>query len=354
MSGQGQVVSESVQQFEKRKQDHITLSLDPRNEAVGFSGLDSIQLQHQPFPEINFPDVRIDHRIFELNMKTPFLISSMTAGHDAAPSLNAILAKACETRGWLFGVGSQRKELFFEEAKMEWQKVRQIAPEVKIIGNLGLSQVIHIDVDNFSRLAENIKATAMFIHTNPLQECLQSEGTPYFKGGIDAIKRLCQSLQIPVIVKETGCGFSQSAIEKLIDTGIYAVDVSGLGGTHWGRIEGGRSSSESPQSQAAQIFADWGISTVQSVWNAVTAKPPFNIWASGGVRSGLDAAKLLAMGAEVVGFAKPLLQAALKGSDCLEKTMHDIEFQLKVAMFCCGCETLQQLKNEKVWKWQNN
>src|SRR5262249_44786341 len=145
-----------------------------------------------------------------------------------------------------------------------------------------------------------------------------------------AIETLCKNLSIPVIIKETGCGFSEKTLKRLDSTGIAAVDLSGYGGTHWGRVEGGRTTNEKQQ-QAASVFANWGISTVNAMINAIYAKPSYEIWASGGVRNGLDAAKLLAMGARRIGLAQPMLAAALQGRDFLINFMENIEYELKIA-----------------------
>ena len=153
----------------------------------------------------------------------------------------------------------------------------------------------------------------MIVHTNPLQECIQPEGTPHFKGGLQALENLCRDLAVPVILKETGCGFSRKTLEKLKGVGLAAVDVSGKGGTHWGRVEARRLPAGHVREAAGESFADWGHTTVDSLMAARGVEWPRELWASGGVRNGLDAAKLIALGADLVGLAKPVLEAALKG-----------------------------------------
>jgi isopentenyl-diphosphate delta-isomerase len=191
---------------------------------------------------------------------------------------------------------------------------------------------------------------------NALQECLQPEGTPQFAGGLKAIQRIAKKIKIPIIIKETGCGFSLKTLKTLKNTGIYAVDISGLGGTHWGRIEGDRARSNSNQEKAAKTFQNWGIGTIQSMANGIkmngkASKGSYNLWASGGVRTGLDAAKLLAMGAEAVGFAKPAMEQALSGKNSLFEWMGKIEYELKVAMFCTGSGNIKQLKKAE-WTYK--
>lgn len=344
--------AESNVQFESRKRDHIRLSLADKNQASGESGLDRVLLIHEALPDLNFKNVSLAQISLKTKCKTPFLVSSMTAGHDKSTELNVLLARACQERGWRMGVGSQRRELNDLAAAAEWKSLRKSAGKVQLLGNLGLAQLIKTKTSAIERLVDSLEATAMIIHLNALQECLQPEGTTDFKGGLKAIEKLCKNLSVPVIVKETGCGFSHSTLKRLKGTGIAAVDVSGLGGTHWGRIEGDRAPSDDVRYAAALSFANWGIPTVDSVADAVSIKPKYEVWASGGVRSGLDAAKLLAMGASIVGFAKPILEGALAGEEVLIQRMATFEFELKTALFCTGSEDIQELQRKKVWKWR--
>ena len=344
--------TEPREQFEKRKQDHIQLSLSPKNQAVGEAGFDRVVLVHEALPDLNFADINIQSRSLDFNTKTPFLISSMTAGHTASVDLNALLAGAAESFGWRMGVGSQRKELNDIEAAKEWRAIRKRAPKVHLFGNLGLAQLIRTKVSGMERLVDSLEANGMIIHLNSLQECVQPEGTPAFRGGVKALAELAQKLSVPVIVKETGCGFSRATLKKLRGIGLGAVDVSGFGGTHWGRIEGDRNKADSVRKEVAATFANWGISTVESLSEAVTLKKDYEVWASGGVRTGLDAAKLLAMGASTVGFAMPILEAALQGEKQLHRKMATVEYELKTAMFCTGSVNLEDLRLNKVWKWR--
>ncbi len=339
--------NEPIEQFEERKQDHIRLALNPENEAAGSSGLDRISLRHEALPELDFSEIDISTQAFGKVCPTPFFICSMTAGHSSAQSINLVLAQASAQQGWLMGVGSQRRQLFDASAKKEWLSIRKEVPDARLIGNIGLSQLIQTPMDDIERMLEPLAAEALFIHTNPVQECLQPEGTPYFKGGLQAIENICQKLCIPVIFKETGCGFSKQTLSKLLNCGLYAVDLSGLGGTHWGRIEGKRSITM--HAQAAQTFRNWGISTVSSLLHGQSLSPDYELWASGGVRSGLDAAKLLAIGAKHVGFAKPILEAALAGYDTLSQYMQRVEFELKMSLFCTGSCHIEALRENDVW-----
>ena len=343
---------EKYKQFTQRKQDHIRLSLDGRHQAMGLSELEKIDLVHEAFPEINFDEIRIDQSRLGLEGKTPFLISSMTAGHKDSFKINALLARVASERGWLMGVGSQRRELTDDKAADEWRKVKAQAPCAELLANIGISQVITTPVFQLQKLVDSLAAKALIVHTNPLQEALQLEGTPQFKGGLRALSQLVRELSVPVVVKETGCGFSQKTLKQLRETGVAVIDVSGLGGTHWGRIEASRAGAQSLQERAGETFAEWGISTLRSLHNAKEVKGEFEIWASGGLRTGLDAAKLLAMGAKVIGFAQPVIKAAIEGEEVLLRWMEQIEFELRVAMFCTGCQSLQKLYQKGVWVWK--
>lgn len=340
---------ETPDNFERRKEQHIHLALDPQNQAIGQSKFEQIQLVHEALPDLDFNDINIGTTTLGHSFKTPFFISSMTAGHPNGVHINHLFAKVSVARGWLMGVGSQRRQLFDSEAAQEWQAIRAEFPTVKLLGNIGISQLIQAPLAQIEAMVDSLQAIGMIIHTNPLQECLQPEGTPQFKGALRAIENLSQHLSVPVIIKETGCGFSMKTLSRLNDCGVTAVDISGLGGTHWGRIEGARAESDTIRSNAAQTFKNWGIHTVDALLNAIDCRPRFEIWASGGVRSGLDAAKLLAVGAKMIGIAQPLLEAAMQGEQSLLTRMERFEFELKTAMFCTGCADLQIMRENNVW-----
>ncbi len=344
-------MSESSSQFEKRKQDHIRIALDPRSQAEGRSGLDSVQLVHEALPNLNFKEVDSSTSFFSKKISAPFFVSSMTAGHDKGLEINSRLARLSAEKQILMGVGSQRRELADPEARQEWKEVRKQAPKALLLGNLGIAQVIRTPVDQIRALVESLEAEALFIHLNPLQECLQPEGTTEFRGGEAAIQALVQTLSIPVIVKEVGCGFSRDTLKRIYNLGVYAVDVSGLGGTHWGRVEGYRSEKTELLFQVAQTFENWGLSTVESLLSAKEIDEKIPVWASGGVRDGLQAAKLLALGADMVGMAQPWLKAALESPESVDALYEKLLLELRIAMFCTGVATIGELKTKRVWKW---
>ena len=329
--------------YEKRKKDHIHLALKEAN-FEGNNGLSRIKLIHEALPDLNWDDLDISTTILGKKFPTPFFVSGMTGGFDGAQKINWRLAQACSQKGWIMGVGSQRKQLFQEQAHLEWLEIKKEFPDLFLIGNLGISQLIHTPVEKVEELVDALGACAIMIHTNPLQECLQPEGTPQFLGWKKALERLTKKLSVPVCVKETGCGFSQSTLQSLCGLGIQAVDVSGYGGTHWGRIEGDRISSKDIRKDAAQTFSHWGQSTLSSllVSQDLTNKD-FEIWATGGITHGLDAAKCLALGACAVGFAHLMLKKAMKSEKDLMDQMFLLEYELKIALFCTGSKTIKDL-----------
>ena len=335
-----------TQRFEARKREHIEHSLNPDHQAKGLSGLDQIHLWHDALPELDFQEISLATTCLGRSLPTPFYIAGMTAGHEKAFEMNRMLAHACQQRGWAMGVGSQRRDLESSSSKGldQWKRLRDEAPDLILFANLGISQLIHAPIQEVKRVVDEIDAQALVVHANALQEALQPEGTPHFKSGLSTLQAICHELSKPVILKETGCGFAPHTLKKLSSLGLAAIDISGLGGTHWGRIEGARAEENSIQAAAAQTFAHWGVSTVDSVRAAVQIMPTSTeVWASGGVRSGLDAAKLIALGAHRVGYAKPALEAVMKGAAALEFWMELQEFELKVALLCTGFKSCREL-----------
>ncbi len=337
--------------FDRRKQDHLRLAMDLRTQVTGAAGFDFVRLTHEALPDLNFSEISLQTKILGLDCQSPFYISSMTAGHERGEVINSRLARLSHERGILMGVGSQRKELLDESAASEWKKIRALSPKARLIGNIGIAQLIHSPISQIQKLVDSLQAVALFVHLNPLQEVMQPEGTPEFKGGLKAIAQLVKSLSVPVIVKEVGCGFSAATLIRLEEAGVAVVDISGLGGTHWGRLEGLRSDEESLHFKAAQAFKDWGIPTLESLWLAKENLKQTEAWASGGVRSGLDAAKLLALGAKAVGVAKPFLEGALQSDQALAKILDQYEFELKTALFCTGLGSVSEFGQKKVWTW---
>ncbi len=339
--------------FESRKQDHIRFALDPTSQTTGLSGLDRVRLEHDALPELNFDQISLSMQSLGQSRATPFFISSMTAGHAEAAQLNRRLAAMADKRGWAMGLGSQRRDLHrASEAGIEGAEIKEQFSSLELYSNLGISQVIETPIEVIQNLVRRSGASALCIHLNGLQEVMQPEGTPQFLGAVDKIRECVETLGLPVILKETGSGFSKTTLRKISKFSLGAVDVSGVGGTHWGRIEGMRAAQvgASIQENASKTFKNWGISTVESTLNArELLDSKTEVWSSGGVKTGLDAAKLIALGATRVGFAQSALEAALKGSEALELWAATCEFELKTALFCMGSSNCQNLLETQKW-----
>ncbi|MCB0349248.1 MAG: type 2 isopentenyl-diphosphate Delta-isomerase [Bdellovibrionales bacterium] len=335
---------ENTDQFEQRKQEHIKLSLTSEMQTRDLLGLDQIQLIHEALPEMNFEDVKVFDESCSL-FSSALFVASMTAGHSEGDKINRTIAEACSIMSWPFAVGSQRRELYDKEDGKIWKELRNKYANLSLLGNIGLSQLIQAKPADIQSMIENMNPKALMVHTNPLQEVIQKEGTPYFRGGIEALENVCKTVKVPVILKETGCGFSKETLAKLNQIGLHAVDLSGLGGTHWGRIEGKRS--DLLKSNVATTFKDWGNSTLDSLLAAQTQKLNYQIWASGGIRSGLDVAKCIALGAKKVSLAKPIMERALVSTEAVVEYLKQTEYELRVAMFCTGSEKIEDLRNTK-------
>ena len=336
--------------FEQRKKSHFFLSLKKNSQSPAQSDFHKVKLIHESLPDLNFNQVSIHQKWHEYRLKTPFFVSSMTGGWSDSESFNLKLAQACEKHSWMMGVGSQRGQLFDSSKEKEWKQIRKSCPQLILLGNLGLSQVLQVSLKQILFLIDSLEARGMIIHLNPLQEALQKEGTPQFQGGFEKLKQLVKDLPVPLIVKETGCGFSKETLDRLTDIGISAIDVSGLGGTHWGIIEGNRYKKEDFRFGIGETFSSWGVSTLESLIDSREKARDYDLWASGGLRTGLDAAKALALGASFVGFAQPILKALHKGEEQLDQFMSRIEYELKVSLFCTGSACIKNLQEEKKWK----
>ena len=342
------------QQFIQRKEDHIQHSLSPESQTSARAGWDSLELVHESMPDLNLNEVSIQSSFLDEPIATPFFIPGMTAGHENATLVNDRIAAMAAERGWLMGVGSQRRELDSDYRDFALQKLFARFPKLKLISNLGLSQLIELHRNGeFSKLQsviEQTRSVMIAIHLNPLQEAVQAEGTPNFKGGLEALNAWIQASPVPVVVKETGSGMSESTLKKLRSLDLFAIDVSGMGGTHWGRVEGLRAKKSSASSRFGKTFGDWGVTTLDSlkIASRIMAGSKTEIWASGGIRNGLDAAKAIALGANRVGFAQPVLAAALKSKLALSAWAEQTEQELRIAMFCTESTDLSALNHLKL------
>lgn len=329
----------------QRKEDHLRICLE---EDVAFrypsSGFELVQLPHLAAPEMALEDVDISTRFLGHALRAPLLISSMTGGTEWARTINRNLAQAAQELGIALALGSLRAALE-DAATISTYQVRDIAPDVFLCANLGAVQLNYgYDLEHCRRAVELIGADALILHLNPLQEALQPGGNTNFRGLLDKIAAVCAGLPVPVIVKEVGWGISGELARQLHHAGAAAIDVAGAGGTSWSQVEMYRAPDESAR-RIAQAFEDWGIPTVQALMEARRAVPGAVLIASGGLRSGVDVAKALALGAQLAGIAHPLLRLATQSAEAVIGYLQEIIQELRIAMFCTGSRTLRDLPN---------
>jgi len=339
-----------AEKIKSRKLDHLIIGLTKNVESHKSSGFNDVTLIHNALPEINKEEIDLSINLFKCNLNAPLIIEPMTGGTFKAMKVNATLAEAAEKLKIGIGVGSQRAALEGPSLKKTYTIVREKAPTTLVLANIGCSQILGEEgIEKAKEAIEMINANALTIHLNPLQESIQPEGETRFKGVLNAISQLIRKLNVPIIVKETGAGISMEVAKKLENIGIEFVDVAGLGGTSWASVEYYRAKSSSNKTLEAlgKTFWDWGIPTVASLIE-VKSTTKIKVIASGGVRSGLDVAKSIALGAEAAGLALPLLKQAIKGAKQTIKFLEIIIEELKTAMFLTGSKNLNELKNTPV------
>lgn len=327
-----------------RKTDHIRINLEKDVSSDLTTGLERIKFVHQALPELNLTEINLEQKLFGKMLTAPILISSMTGGTEQARQINLILAQAAQAEGIALGLGSQRAGLEHEELVASYQ-VRKAAPDILLFGNLGAVQLNYqYSSDDCQRAVDQVDADGLFLHLNSLQEAIQPEGNTRFKGLLKKIEQVCRKLTVPVIVKEVGWGISENAARLLASAGVAAIDASGAGGTSWSQVEMYRIS-DNIQAQIASSFRDWGIPTAESIRNIKKAVPGMTIFASGGLRNGVDIAKCLAIGADIGGMASPFLHAA---AISLEETIRLIKAykkEIQICMFATASASLSDLRN---------
>jgi isopentenyl-diphosphate delta-isomerase len=327
-----------VTQIGDRKSDHIRINLEENVRSGLTTGLEHYRFIHQALPELNLSDIDMTQTLFGRQVKAPILISSMTGGTEAARKINRVLAEATHITGVAMGVGSQRVALEHPEAVESFQ-VRKFAPNSLLFANLGAVQLNHgYGIDECQRAVDMIEADALILHLNALQEAVQPEGDTLFAGLLRKIEMVCKRLPIPVIAKEVGWGFSAETASMLASVGVKAIDIAGAGGTSWSQVEMHRASNES-QARLAAAFLDWGIPTAESILQVHRAAPELVIFASGGLRSGVDIAKCIALGACLGGMASPFLRAAVESLEATTLAIDELSREIRICMFATGQTT---------------
>ena len=336
----------------ERKFSHIEVCL---NRNVEFdeksTGFEDVELIHNALPELDLDEISTEVDFMGFRLKAPIIISGMTGGCEASAKINEALAVAARELGIGMGVGSQRAALENSELAYTFSIARKVAPDIFLIANLGAAQFsMGFGVEEALRAVEMIDANALAVHLNSLHEAVQPEGEPKFKGVLAKLKELSSSLSVPVIAKETGAGISMEIAPLIEGAGVKCVDVGGAGGTSWAAVENHRALAVGDELHAslAKLYWNWGIPTAISICE-VRSSSKLEIIATGGIRSGLDAAKAIALGASVVGIALPLLRPAFEeGSSGVIRYLKRFIEELKVAMFLVGAKSISELREVPV------
>lgn len=331
-----------MDEVSRRKDDHLSLAIAGD---VGFRRtttlLECVRFVHDALPEMSFHEIDVGSWLFGKRLGAPLLIAAMTGGSARAEAINRKLAHIAEERGYAFGLGSQRAMLR-DRAQLRTYQVRDVAPSVPLLANVGLVQARDASSAELMDLVSSVEADALCVHLNPAMELIQAEGDRDFRGGTETLERLSTELTVPVVAKETGCGLSREVGKRLRAAKIRHVDVSGAGGTSWVGVETERA--ESDRRLLGETFREWGIPTAASV--VELAGLGFEtLIATGGIQSGLDVAKCLALGASAAGIARPVLKALDEGGERgAGALLERVEAELRIAMLLSGARTVEALR----------
>ncbi len=336
-------VIKALTKTQKRKKEHLEICLDTESvTSASGTGLNRYRFVHNALPELDIDEIDLSTTFLGKRLQAPILISSMTGGFDLARKVNRNLAAAAQSLGLAMGVGSQRVAVEEPSAAGSFE-VRDVAPDILLFANLGAVQLNYgYTVEHCRRAVSMIGADALIVHLNVLQEAVQPEGNRNFKGLGEKIAAVCRELEVPVIAKEVGNGISVDAATRLQRAGVKALDVAGYGGTSWSAVEAQRAVKQGKRPDTA--FADWGIATEEALVSVRQALPDIQLIASGGVRSGVDIAKAIALGADLGAFGQPLLAAALESSAKVVEFIAGVIHELKVSMLCIGAANLTALR----------
>jgi isopentenyl-diphosphate delta-isomerase len=336
-----------VAPIDERKADHIKINLEQDVHSALTTGLENYRFVHEALPELDLNRINTTLGLFGKKLHSPILISSMTGGTSAAQTINLRLAEAAQECGIAMGVGSQRAAIEHPEQASTFQ-VRRVAPDILLFANLGAVQLNYgYSVDQCRKAVDMIQADALILHLNPLQEAVQDAGDTNFAGLAQKIEVISKKLEVPVIVKEVGWGISERTAKLLANCGVAAIDVAGAGGTSWSQVEMHRAPDEFTR-QLAATFVGWGISTAESIVNVKRTAPEMTVFASGGIKDGLDIAKCVALGATLGGMAGQFLKSAAISTENTVEMIKLTKRQIEVTMFACGAGALHELQQGKL------
>lgn len=335
-----------AKEIRKRKADHIRIALNQNVQAKKTTtGFEDIYFVHKALPELNKQEIDVTTTVFGHKFSAPLIVGALTGGTDQAMRINATIAEAVEELDLGMGVGSQRAAIEDRKLEKTFAIARKKAPSAFLIANIGGIQLVNdYGVQEVERAVKMIDADAIAIHLNPLQETVQLEGETNFKGILDKIEIIASKLDKPVIVKETGAGIAAEEAKKIELAGVKGIDVGGAGGTSWAAVEYYRAKKQnSICHRLGNVFWDWGIPTATSIVE-VSQTVSIPVIASGGLRSGADIAKAVALGADLASCSLPLLEAANRGVSETEATLSLLANELKNTMFLIGAESLKKMR----------
>lgn len=337
--------------IKERKADHIEICLKETVQASKITtGFEDVLLVHKAIPELDRQKIDISTKIFDYNFSAPFFVGAMTGGTDKATKINIALAEAVEELHIGMGVGSQRIAIDNPNVEHSFSVVREKAPTAFILANIGGPQLVSkYGVKEAKKAIKMVKANALAIHLNPLQEAIQPEGETNYSNLLESIGRLTKELDVPVIIKETGSGISSEDATLLEEAGVAGIDIAGAGGTSWSAVEYYRSKTrtDSYGQRLGLTFWDWGISTAASLVETISSVD-IPIIASGGIRNGIEIVKAMALGAKLVSATYPFLYPATKSSEDVKKAIQYLIEEVKNTMFLVGADSIEQLKNTPV------
>ena len=342
-------MTEENENISQRKKDHIELCL---TDSVAFkkktNGLELYEFEHFAITEIKIDEIDLSTKFFGEKINFPFMISCMTGGTKEAANINAQLAEAAAALNIPVGVGSQKQALENDTYHSTYKIIREKAASVPVLGNLGAAQIIQLknDHDKIRKLIDLIEADAFVVHINPLQELIQKGGEPDFSGLLKALEKIIKNIKIPVIAKEVGAGISKPAARRLLEVGVRGIDIAGAGGTSWAGVELLRNK-ENPDNP----FWDWGLPTSYCIREVKKLKKNyyFTLIASGGISTGEEVAKAIALGADMAAAARPLLQTVVeKGVSGVYELIHSWFDTVKRIMYLTGCTNIKDLNKIKL------
>jgi isopentenyl-diphosphate Delta-isomerase len=334
-----------------RKDEHLSIILENRHGNSGKStGFELIDFEHCALPDLDIADIDVGQTFLGKSIGAPVLVSSMTGGPTRASAINQCVAIVCEELKLPFAVGSQRIAIEQEGSAGLGKELRRIAPSVPILGNIGVAQLnLGFGIDEARRAVEMIDANALYVHLNPLQEAVQPEGDRDWSGLFEKIVAINDALHVPIVVKEVGFGISASLARRFTEAGIGIIDIAGAGGTNWAMVEAARMD-DSVRTRFGNTFASWGIPTANAVIATRSACPDATVVASGGIKSGLDVAKAIRIGADVAGQAAALLPSANESPEALLADLAALIEELRITCFCTGSMDLETLRSAPLQK----